>query len=138
MEVSDVIVGTRLNEIHKKLNQVKLVFENEATSEIIVVAFEGLLLETSTPSLNHRVHIFSLTPGLGFRTTSQLRHLKQDPKHFRQLFIAMEGSTEENKSELLGAISNLKVSRRTKSRVKKLPSAEAKRKVVRKKISARG
>ena len=51
MEINSAIVGAKLNEIQKKADEVKLFFENSATHKIYVLTFEGLLFETSTPSL---------------------------------------------------------------------------------------
>ena len=112
MELNNVIVGTRLNEIQKKSNDVKLVFENTISKKIYVLTFEGLLFETATPALNKRVKSIQLHSTLGFRATSQLRHLNKNPQNYRQLYIQMEGSDENNKLELLGALKNYKMSPR--------------------------
>ena len=120
MELSKVIIGTKLNEIQKKMNDVKLIFEDTKTNKVYVLTFEGLLLETSNPTLNKRVKNIQLDSVLGFRAMSQLRHLKLNPGSYRQLFIQMEGSNENNKLELLGALKNYKVSSRRQATVKKL------------------
>ena len=120
MELSKVIIGTKLNEIQKKMNDVKLIFEDTKTNKVYVLTFEGLLLETSNPTLNKRVKNIQLDSVLGFRAISQLRHLKLNPGNYRQLFIQMEGSNENNKLELLGALKNYKVSSRRQATVKKL------------------
>ena len=106
MEFSDVIVGTKLNEIQKKSDDVKLVFEDTRTNKVYILTFKGLLFETSTSALNKRVRNIQLNETLGFRATSQLRHLNRDPKNYRQLFIQMEGSDDNHKPELLGALRN--------------------------------
>ncbi len=108
MELGDVI-GTRLNEIKKTSDDVRLVFENTRTNRMYVLSFKGLLFETSAPTLNKRVRNVQLNDTLGFRATSQLRHLNKNPENYRQLFIQMVGSNEDHKLELLGALKNYKV-----------------------------
>lgn len=104
MELDNVIVGATLSEIQKKSDEVKLVFENSKTSKAYVLIFKGLLFETSASTLNRRVKNVQLNNTLGFRATSQLRHLNRNPEDYRQLFIQMEGSDDNNKLELLGAL----------------------------------
>lgn len=115
MELSEIIIGTKLNEIQKKSDDVKLVFENTRTNKIYVLTFKGLLFETSNPTLNKRVKNIKLESTLGFRAISQLRQLNRNPDNYRQLFIQMEGSNENNKLELLGALRNYRVSPRKSS-----------------------
>lgn len=103
MELNNVIVGTKLNEIQKKSDEVKLVFENH------ILIFKGLLFETSASTLNKRVKNVQLNNTLGFRAISQLRHLNRNPENYRQLFIQMEGSDDNNKLELLGALRNYRI-----------------------------
>lgn len=112
MEISEIIVGTTLNEIQKKTDNVKLVFENTRTNKAYVLTFNGLLFETSNPTLGKRVKSIQLTRTLGFRAISQLRSLNKNPNDYLQLFIQMEDSNENNKLELLGALKNYKVSSR--------------------------
>jgi hypothetical protein len=112
MEINNAIVGAKLNEIQKKADEVKLFFEHAATHKIYVLTFEGLLFETSTPSLNRRVKNIELDDVLGFRVIAQLRTLHKNPTNYRQLFIRMEGSTDDNKIELLGALKNYKLSQK--------------------------
>jgi hypothetical protein len=109
MELNNVIVGTKLNEIQKKSDEVKLVFENH------ILIFKGLLFETSASTLNKRVKNVQVNNTLGFRATSQLRHLNRNPENYRQLFIQMEGSDDDNKLELLGAVRNYKILPRNES-----------------------
>ena len=104
MELDQVIIGTKLNEIQKKADGIRLVFENTRTNKIYVLSFKGLLFETSNPTLNRRVKNIQLNKNLGFRALSQLRHLNRNPENYRQLFIQMEGSDDNNKLELLGAL----------------------------------
>jgi len=115
MELSKVIVGTKLNEIQKKSDGVKLVFENTDTQKVYVLTFKGLLFETSTPTLDRRVKTVKLNNVLGFRAISQLRNLKRDPNSYRQLFIQMDESNDNNKLELIGALTNYRVSLRKKA-----------------------
>lgn len=117
MELDNVIVGSKLSEIQKKSDEVKLVFENSKTSEAYVLTFKGLLLETSASTLNRRVKNVQLNNTLGFRATSQLRHLHRNPENYRQLFIQMEGSDDNNKLELLGILRSYRVSPRLKATV---------------------
>ena len=112
MEINSTIIGAKLNEIQKTADEVKLFFEQSATHRVYVLTFEGLLFETSTPSLNRRVKNIELDDVLGFRAISQLRNMHKNPSNYRQLFIRMEGSTDDNKIELLGALKNYKLSQR--------------------------
>jgi hypothetical protein len=117
MEI-DSFVGTKLNEIQKKPDEVKLVFENSKTHKKIVLSFRGLLFETSASTLNKKVVNIKLAKTLGIRAMSQLRHLHRDPDNYSQLFIEMEGSDTNNKIELLGVVRSIKVTARTKSAAK--------------------
>ncbi len=119
MELSEVIIGTKLNEIQKRSDGVKLVFEDTKAKKIYILTFTGLLFETSTPTLNKRVNKIQLNNVLGYRAMSQLRHQKLNPHKYRQLFIQMEGSNENNKLELLGALTNYRVSSRSPSTARK-------------------
>lgn len=112
MALSDVITGTTLSEIQKKQDEVKLVFDDTKTNKRFSLTFKGLLFETSAPALNKRVKNIQLNSTLGFRAIAQLRQLNQNPHHYRQLFIQMEGSNDDNKMELLGAVREYKVSAR--------------------------
>lgn len=112
MEINNIIVGSRLNEIHKKPDEVKLVFENSKTNKAYILTFEGLLFETSGSTLNRKVKNVQLNDTLGFRATTQLRHLHKNPENYRQLFIQMEGSSDDNKLELVGALRNYKIYRK--------------------------
>ena len=111
MEVNNVI-GTKLNEIQKKPDSIKLVFKNTSNGKSYVLFFDGILLETSGSSLNRKVKNIQIDEILGFKTSTQLRHLKKNPNNYKQLFIQMEGSNEDNKFELLGAFKNYKISSR--------------------------
>lgn len=120
MELDSAIVGTKLSEIQKKPDEVKLVFENSKTQKTYVLKFKGLLLETSSSTLNRRVKNIQFSNTLGFRATTQLRHLQRDPKNYRQLFIEMEGSDEKDKFELLGILRSYKVLPRVRARTRKI------------------
>lgn len=128
MELGEIIVGTKLNEIQKKSDDVRLVFENTQTNKLYVLVFKGLLFETSSPTLNRRVKSIDLNNTLGYRAISQLRHLNRNPNNYRQLFIQMEGSNDNNKLELLGALTNYKVTPR--KRAKATPKKAAIKKAV--------
>jgi len=110
MEIDNVLVGTKLNQIQKKPDVVKLVFENSRTHKSYTLTFTGLLFETSGSTLNKRVRNIQLNDTLGMRATTQLRYLNRNPSNYRQLYIQMEGSNEDNKLELLGALRTLKIS----------------------------
>ena len=126
------IVGTKLNEIQKKSDDVKLVFEDTKTNKVYVLTFKGLLFETSNPALSRRVKNVHLNDVLGFRAISQLRQLNRNPRSYRQLFIQMEGSNDNDKLELLGALRNYKVSPRRSSTIKKPAVKKAsKQKIIR-------
>jgi hypothetical protein len=103
MELNQVIMGTTLREIQKKTDKVRLVFENKTARKSYTVTFDGILLETASPALNRRVRDVQVNNVLGFRTVSELRSHHKNPDNYRQILIRMEGSTEENKLELLGA-----------------------------------
>jgi hypothetical protein len=132
MEVDNVIIGSRLSEIKKKPDEVKLVFENSKTKKSYVLSFRGLLFETSGLTLNRRVMNIQINSTLGFRATSQLRHLNRNPHNYRQMFIQMEGSNDDNKLELLGAFRNYKISPKREAVIRNTSTA-TKKKVSKKK-----
>jgi hypothetical protein len=109
MEGSEV-VGLTLNEIQKKPEQVKLVFQDPNEQTTYELTFDGLLFETSRTTLNHTVKDIRFEPIVGYRASSQLRSLKKKPEDYRQLFIQMSDSTDENKRELLGVYKTYKIS----------------------------
>jgi hypothetical protein len=120
MEVNpNAIIGATLNEIQKRADAVKLVFENKKTKKAFTMTFDGFLLETAGSALEKRVKDVKINQALGFRTASQVRALRKDPHGYRQILIQMLGSTEENKLELLGAFKNYKLSSRPSSSVVK-------------------
>jgi hypothetical protein len=133
MEINNVIVGTQLNEIQKKSDEVKLVFQNQQSKKCYALTFNGLLFETSGSALNKRVKNIQFDNTLGFRAISQLRHLNKDPHKYRQIFIQMEGSDDNNKMELLAAFSDYKLShvRRT-APSSKMPGNNPTRKTIKK------
>lgn len=108
----DSVIGTRLNEIKKTANDIKLVFEDTKSHKIYVLTFDGLLFESSAPTLNRRVRTVKLSNTLGFRAHSQLSNLNRDPRKYRQIFIEMEGSKDNNKVELMGALTDYRISLR--------------------------
>jgi hypothetical protein len=130
MEVNNLIIGSKLSEIQKKPDNVKLVFENSRKGKTYFLSFDGILLETSGSSLNRRVRAIQIDNTLGFRVSSQLRHLHKNPQNYQQIFIQMEGSNEANKLELLGAFKNYKILSRTqgstKSRIAALKTTRSK------------
>lgn len=109
MEINNLIIGSRLHEIQKRPDEVKLVFGNSNSPKAYVLTFRGLLFETPGILLNKKVKNIQLDNRLGFRALSHLRLLDRDPKNYKQLFIQMEGSDEDNKLELIGAIRNYKI-----------------------------
>jgi len=122
MEVdSKLIVGATLNEIQKKTDKVKLVFENKRTKKAFTMTFDGFLLETSGSALEKKVKDVQLSHVLGFRTLSQVRTLHKKPQDYQQILIQMEGSTEDYKLELLGAFkNNYRLSSKSKTSTVKL------------------
>jgi hypothetical protein len=112
MEVNNVIIGAKLSEIQKKPDKVKLVFENNHTKKNYTLTFNGFLLETSDSVLNKRVKNIQFDNVLGFRVFAHLRDLNRNPQNYTQMYIQMEGSNEEKKRELLGAVRNYKISSR--------------------------
>jgi hypothetical protein len=115
----NVIVGTTLSEIQKKSDKVKLVFEHKRTKKAFIMTFDGFLLETVGSALSKKVKDVQLSNVLGFRTSSEVRSLNKDPHKYRQMLIQMEGSTDDNKFELLGAFKNYRLSSRTNAVVTK-------------------
>ena len=130
MEINSALVGAKLNQIEKKPDRIRLVFENSKTGKYYVVTFNGLLFETSGSALNRRVRAIQLNETLGMRAISQLRYLKRDPRNYRQLYIQMEGSSDDNKFELLGALRSFKISPKRRVPVKK-SAVKAKKKITR-------
>ena len=132
MEINNEIIGAKLSEIQKKPDSVRLVFENPKTKKIYILTFKGLLFETSGVTLNKRVKQIHLADTLGFRAITQLRNLQRKPENYRQLFIQMEGSNDENKFELVGAHRNLKILPKKLALLKKktVPIKKAKKNLV--------
>lgn len=116
MESGSIIIGAKLNEIQKTSDKVMLFFENPKTNESYVLTLRGLLFETSGSTLNKKVKNIQVNNTLGYRASSQLRYLKRDPQNYKQMYIQMEGSSEDNKFELLGAFRNFKISNKLHSR----------------------
>ena len=131
MELDSVIIGSKLNAIQKKADEIKLVFENSKTGKEYVLSFRGLLFETSASTLNRKVRDIQINDILGFRAISQLRYLKRDPDNYRQIFIQMAGSNDNNKLELFGAFRNYKISPKRSSVVKSPAVTATKRKAIR-------
>jgi hypothetical protein len=131
MEIDNDIIGYTLNEIQKKPDKIKLVFRNSKTNKSYILTFNGLLFETSGSPLNRRVKNIKLDNTLGFRALTQLQRLHRNPENYRQLFIQMEGSNEDNKLELIGALRNYRISPKAEAsiRSKVAPRANRKRKV---------
>jgi hypothetical protein len=104
-----IIVGTTLEEIQKKPDLVKVVFENKRTRQTLTLSFDGVLLETAGSSLNKRVEEVKINQVLGFRTSTQLLSQRKNPQKYRELLIRMEGSTDDYKLELVGAFMQDKI-----------------------------
>ena len=127
MEIDNILVGTKLSQIQKKPDVIRLEFENSKTHVSYIVTFTGLLFETSGSTLNRRVRNIQLNNTLGMRATNQLHYLNRDPKNYRQLYIQMEGSSDDNKLELLGALRTIKISPKRKVATKKAVKKVAKK-----------
>ena len=108
--IGSALIGSKLSEIQKKSDEVKLIFENPKINKAFILTFKGLLFETSGSTLSKRVKNIQLNNVLGFRAVTQLQHLNRRLENYRQLFIQMEGSNEDNKMELIGALRNYKIS----------------------------
>ena len=113
MELNNDIIGSKLNEIQKNSEGIKLVFENSKTHKVYVLKFDGLLFETSVSAINRKVKTLQWTDNLGFRAMSTLRQMQRNPNNYKQLFIQMEGSNDNNKLELIGAFEKYKIAKRT-------------------------
>src|ERR1700722_693127 len=96
-----IIIGTTVEEIQKKPDLVKVVFENKRTRKTLTLSFDGVLLETAGSSLNKRVEDVKINQVLGFRTSTQLLSQRKNPQRYRELLIRMEGSTDDYKLELV-------------------------------------
>jgi hypothetical protein len=119
MEIDSKLVGSKLNKIQKEPDLVTLVFENSKKGRRYVLTFNGILFETTASTLNKKVKHVQINDTLGIRALSQIRSLNRSPRKYRQIYIQMEGSSEENKLELLGALRTLKISNRSQAGTKK-------------------
>lgn len=119
MEINRTLIGTRLNQIQKLPDVIKLSFEDLKTGKRYLLSFNGLLFETSGSALNRRVKNIQLDTALGILVIHQLRYLNRNTGNYRQLYIEMEGSNEENKLELIGALRTFKIYRKRKAVPKK-------------------
>jgi hypothetical protein len=117
VKIGSTLIGSRLTEIQKKPDEVNLIFENSKINKAYILSFKGLLFETSGSTLNRKVKNIQLNDTLGFRAFSQLQHLNRNPENYRQLFIQMEGSNDDNKMELIGALRNYKISSKRRSAI---------------------
>jgi hypothetical protein len=100
MEINE-LVGYKLQEIRKTGNQVKLFFKNQQVHKEVELSFRGFLFETSILATNRNVSSIELGSATGFRAITLLRREQLNPEEYRQLFIQMSGSSEENKIELI-------------------------------------
>ncbi len=126
----NVIVGATLNEIQKKADHVKVVFQNDKNGRTFTMSFDGFLLETSGSALGRRVSDVKVSSVLGFRTMTQVRAFGKDPHDYRQLLIQMEGSTDDYKLELFAAFRQYKITSKPISSAGRL-KATSKRRTVR-------
>jgi hypothetical protein len=101
MEI-ETVIGSKLSEIQKKSDGIRLVFTK--TNHQYELFFNGLLFETPYPTINKKVRMAKLNRVLGFKATTQLRREHKNPKDYKQLYIQMEGSDDENKIELVAAL----------------------------------
>jgi hypothetical protein len=132
MEINpSIVVGATLNEIQKKSDHVKMVFENKKIGRVFTMSFDGFLLETAGSALDQRVGDVKISRVLGFRTMSQVRAQGKDPSDYQQLLIQMEGSRDDYKLELLGAFKNYKIMPKAISTTGSRSKGGTKRKTVR-------
>ena len=119
MEIDSTLIGAKLNKIQKEPDLVTLVFENSKKGRRYVLTFNGMLFETTASTLNKIVKHVQINDTLGISALSQIRSLNRSPRKYRQIYIQMEGSSEENKLELLGALRTIKISNRSQTGAKK-------------------
>lgn len=100
MEINNVIIGSRLHEIQKKPDEVRLVFEDTHSRRIYVLTFKGVLFETAELTLNKKVKNIQLKNRPGFRPLSYLHSLDRNPGNYKQLFIQTEGSSDDMRKKL--------------------------------------
>jgi hypothetical protein len=75
----------------------------------ISVAFDGVLFQTGTSVVGNKIAEFDLSETPGFKCWNELQRLGKNPSEYDQLYIRMEGSTEQNKIELLCGCKNIRV-----------------------------
>lgn len=113
MELESTIIGLKLIEINKNIDDIKLIFEDTNSNVAYLLTFKGYLFETGFVALNKRVENARLRRILGFKAVTQLRYEGENPSDFKQLFIQMEGSEDENKIELISVFKEYTLTSRT-------------------------
>ena len=109
MEINELI-GYKLQEIRKTGNQVRLSFNNRQLHKEVELSFTGFLFETSMLATNRNVSSIELGSATGFRAITLLRREQLNPNEYRQLFMQMSGSSEENKIELICVFKSYRLS----------------------------
>lgn len=103
------IIGSELSQISKTSDKVNLVFKNYRDGNNIILVFNGLVFETTISALNKKVKRTELKNILGFKAVVQLGYQGIESSGYKQLLIEMEGSSNENKIELICVLKNYKM-----------------------------
>ncbi len=109
MKLDNIIIGSELSQISKTSDKVKLVFKNFEAGNNIILVFHGLVFETTISALNKKVKRIELRNVLGFKAVVQLGYQGIDPNGYKQLLMEMEGSSSENKIELICVLKDYKM-----------------------------
>lgn len=89
----------------------ELVFKNFEAEKNIIMVFNGLVFETTISALNKKVKRIELRNILGFKAVAQLGYQGIKPDGYKQLLMEMEGSSSENKIELICILKDYKMKR---------------------------
>jgi len=113
MELENTIIGLKLIEINKNVDDIKMIFEDANSNVVYILTFKGYLFETGYVALNKRVEHANLRRTLGFKAVTQLRYEGENPAEFKQLLIQMEGSDDENKIEIISVFKEFSLTTKT-------------------------
>lgn len=101
------LTGLKLIEITKQINQSTLIFEGKNEKKF-VLTFEGTVFETINSSLGKKVQYSNITNTIGIKGIYYLGKANKSWGEYQQLFLEMEGSNDENKTELICIVKNCK------------------------------
>ena len=113
IELTNTIIGLKLIEINKNVDDIKMIFEDVNSNVVYILTFKGYLFETGYVALNKRVEHANLRRTLGFKAVTQLRYEGENPAEFKQLLIQMEGSDDENKIEIISVFKEFSLTTKT-------------------------